>query len=72
MKGGRKAVSGNGRMLERDEDLVLFRELHKREKDRIATLLQPVSDEFEPNGSAGTHLVLYIIILSCFVDKYIC
>ncbi|GMI77419.1 hypothetical protein HRI_001411200 [Hibiscus trionum] len=38
----------NGRMLERDEDLLLFRELHKRETDRIATLLQPVSDEFEP------------------------
>ncbi|KAG4143905.1 hypothetical protein ERO13_D05G001500v2 [Gossypium hirsutum] len=60
MKGGRKAVSGNGRMLERDEDLVLFRELHKREKDRIATLLQPVSDEFEPNGSAG-NFALYRI-----------
>ncbi|XP_021275551.1 muscle M-line assembly protein unc-89-like isoform X2 [Herrania umbratica] len=40
----------NGRKLERDEDLLLFRELHKRDKDRIATLLQPVSDEFEPNG----------------------
>ncbi|KAE8713834.1 hypothetical protein F3Y22_tig00110204pilonHSYRG00051 [Hibiscus syriacus] len=35
-------------MLERDEDLLLFQELHKREKSRIATLLQPVSDEFEP------------------------
>ncbi|XP_017982334.1 PREDICTED: uncharacterized protein LOC18589499 [Theobroma cacao] len=40
----------NGRKLERDEDLLLFRELHKRDKDRIASLLQPVSAEFEPNG----------------------
>lgn len=48
----------NGRKLERDEDLLLFRELHKRDKDRIASLLQPVSAEFEPNG--GTHLsILY-------------
>ncbi|KAL9686594.1 hypothetical protein QQ045_030986 [Rhodiola kirilowii] len=35
----------------RDEDLVLFRELHKREKDRIASLLLPVSDEFELTGA---------------------
>ncbi|GMI77418.1 hypothetical protein HRI_001411100 [Hibiscus trionum] len=48
----------NGRMLERDEDLLLFRELHKREKDRIATLLQPVSDEFEP---ASGNFALYRI-----------
>ncbi|XVE98910.1 hypothetical protein REPUB_Repub03eG0149300 [Reevesia pubescens] len=45
-----RAVPLNGRKLERDEDLLLFRELHKRETDRIATLLQPVSDEFEPNA----------------------
>lgn len=36
-----------------DEDLVLFRELHKREKDRIASLLLPVSEEFEPSGSTN-------------------
>ncbi|KAK8501230.1 hypothetical protein V6N13_026931 [Hibiscus sabdariffa] len=48
----------NGRMLERDEDLLLFRELHKRDKDRIATLLQPVSDEFEP---AAGNFALYRI-----------
>lgn len=35
---------------DRDEDLLLFREIHKREKERIASLLQPVSDEFEPNS----------------------
>ncbi|XP_050383155.1 uncharacterized protein LOC126799935 [Argentina anserina] len=35
-----------------DQDLILFQELHKREKDRnIVTLLQPVSEEFEPNGN---------------------
>ncbi|EEF47319.1 uncharacterized protein LOC8263443 [Ricinus communis] len=34
---------------DRDEDLLLFKELHKREKDRFASLLQPVSDEFEPH-----------------------
>ncbi|KAK9014211.1 hypothetical protein V6N11_005376 [Hibiscus sabdariffa] len=45
-------------MLERDEDLLLFRELHKRDKDRIATLLQPVSDEFEP---AAGNFALYRI-----------
>nr|TKR74503.1 hypothetical protein D5086_0000295360 [Populus alba] len=38
----------NGRK-DRDEDLLLFKELHRREKDRLAGLLQPVSDEFEPN-----------------------
>ncbi|KAJ9176053.1 hypothetical protein P3X46_011403 [Hevea brasiliensis] len=39
----------NGRK-DRDEDLLLFKELHKREKDRLASLLQPVSDEFEPSS----------------------
>ena len=37
------------RRKDRDEDLLLFKELHRREKDRLASLLQPVSDEFEPN-----------------------
>lgn len=36
---------------ERDEDLLLFRELHKKEKDRIVSLLQPVSEDFEANGN---------------------
>ncbi|KAK2635115.1 hypothetical protein Ddye_029907 [Dipteronia dyeriana] len=36
-----------------DQDLVLFRDLHKREKDRMSSLLQPVSDDFEPNHAAG-------------------
>lgn len=39
---------GENRLKERDEDLLLFRELHK--KDRVVSLLQPVSDEFEPTG----------------------
>ncbi|KAK1400565.1 hypothetical protein POM88_000170 [Heracleum sosnowskyi] len=40
---------GENRLKERDEDLLLFRELHK--KDRVVNLLQPVSDEFEPTGN---------------------
>ncbi|KAK4425005.1 hypothetical protein Salat_1694100 [Sesamum alatum] len=35
---------------DRDEELSFFRDLQKREKDQAASLLQPVSDEFEPNG----------------------
>ncbi|XP_068341398.1 uncharacterized protein [Pyrus communis] len=35
-----------------DQDLILFQELQKREKEcNIVSLLQPVSDEFELNGS---------------------
>ncbi|XP_008218545.1 PREDICTED: uncharacterized protein LOC103318888 isoform X1 [Prunus mume] len=43
----------SGRNKDRDhEDLILFRELHKRQKERnILSLLQPVSDEFEPTGN---------------------
>lgn len=51
--GGRRKIGGPppaNRSKERDEDLILFREMHKREKDRIVSLLQPVSDEFEPTG----------------------
>ncbi|XP_058215708.1 uncharacterized protein LOC131326838 isoform X2 [Rhododendron vialii] len=36
---------------ERDEDLLLFRELHKKERDRLVSLLQPVSEEFEASGN---------------------
>ncbi|KAG6758132.1 hypothetical protein POTOM_038468 [Populus tomentosa] len=52
VQGSSRKVPGmpfiNGRK-DRDEDLLLFKELHRREKDRLASLLQPVSDEFEPN-----------------------
>ncbi|KAJ0969356.1 hypothetical protein J5N97_022233 [Dioscorea zingiberensis] len=34
---------------DRDEDLILFKEMFKHEKERNVSLLQPVSDEFEPN-----------------------
>lgn len=42
--------------MDRDEDLVLFKELesHRREKERVMnhlSLLQPVSDDFEPTGN---------------------
>ncbi|XP_030472308.2 uncharacterized protein LOC115690188 [Syzygium oleosum] len=45
----------NGRRDNKDEDLLLFRELHRREKDRAVNLLLPVSDEFEPNGIPGNY-----------------
>ncbi|KAK6911681.1 hypothetical protein RJ641_023774 [Dillenia turbinata] len=45
----RPPPSESGRK-DRDEDLLLFRELHKRDKERVINLLQPVSDEFEPNS----------------------
>ncbi|KAL7252351.1 hypothetical protein ACSBR1_007020 [Camellia fascicularis] len=54
---GRKKIFGtlpnNGRKDRRDEEevLLLFREMHKQEKDRTVSLLQPVSDEFEANGN---------------------
>ncbi|KAA8538838.1 hypothetical protein F0562_025530 [Nyssa sinensis] len=41
------------RRKDRDEDLLLFREMHKREKDRVINLLQPVSEEFEANGTGN-------------------
>ncbi|XP_017227680.1 uncharacterized protein LOC108192651 [Daucus carota subsp. sativus] len=52
--GGRQSIrgappQGPNRVKERDEDLLLFKELHK--KDRVVSLLQPVSDEFEPTGN---------------------
>lgn len=40
----------NGGSKDRDEDLLLFREMQKRDKDRVVSLLQPVSDEFEESG----------------------
>ncbi|XP_071920334.1 uncharacterized protein [Coffea arabica] len=40
------------RTKDKDEDLLLFRELHKREKDHVVSLLAPVSDDFEANGYA--------------------
>ncbi|KAK9052817.1 hypothetical protein SSX86_029447 [Deinandra increscens subsp. villosa] len=39
------------RSKDKDEDLLLFRDMHKRDKNRVVSLLQPVSDEFEPNGN---------------------
>ncbi|KAF8393715.1 hypothetical protein HHK36_019913 [Tetracentron sinense] len=52
MKGGRRRIlpPTTTARKDRDEDLLLFREMHKRDKERIISLLQPVSDEFEPNA----------------------
>ncbi|KAI3728141.1 hypothetical protein L6452_16771 [Arctium lappa] len=51
--GGRRKMSAplSNRSKDRDEDLSLFREMHKRDKDRVVSLLQPVSDDFESNGN---------------------
>ncbi|XP_059309559.1 uncharacterized protein LOC132060575 [Lycium ferocissimum] len=37
--------------MNRDEDLILFRDMYKREKKDLASLLLPVPDEFEANGN---------------------
>ncbi|KAL5990738.1 hypothetical protein ACLOJK_011642 [Asimina triloba] len=39
---------------DRDEDLGLFLEMRRREKDRTVNLLQPVSDEFEPSSVSNS------------------
>ncbi|KAF8038401.1 hypothetical protein BT93_B1057 [Corymbia citriodora subsp. variegata] len=52
---GARPPPKNGRKDNRDEDLLLFRELHRREKDRTMNLLLPVSDEFEVNGIPGNY-----------------
>ncbi|CAI0389554.1 unnamed protein product [Linum tenue] len=52
---------GGGQRKDRDnDDLILFKELNRREKDQAASLLQPISDEFEVNA-AGTHHSFYRI-----------
>ncbi|XP_019256276.1 PREDICTED: uncharacterized protein LOC109234662 [Nicotiana attenuata] len=37
--------------MNRDEDLLLFRDMYKREKNDLASFLLPVSDELESNGN---------------------
>ncbi|GJT93626.1 hypothetical protein Tco_1082471 [Tanacetum coccineum] len=51
--GGRMKMGAplSNRSKDRDEDLIMFQEMHKRDKNRVVNLLQPVSDEFEPNGN---------------------
>lgn len=45
--------------MNRDEDLLLFTNMYKREKNDLASLslLLPVSDEFEANGSTNLRFV---------------
>ncbi|KAL8048844.1 hypothetical protein ABFX02_07G093500 [Erythranthe guttata] len=38
-----------------DEELSFFRNIQKREKEQVASLLQPVSEEFEANGNYGLY-----------------
>lgn len=72
---GSKRVPGmpliSGRNKDRDhEDLILFQELHKRQKERnILSLLQPVSDEFEPTGIYI--LIIYLPLLSSYSNNII-
>jgi hypothetical protein len=44
-------IPTNGRK-DKDEELLLFQELHNRE-ERILSLLQPVPEEFEPHAAAS-------------------
>ncbi|KAJ0972218.1 hypothetical protein J5N97_020177 [Dioscorea zingiberensis] len=55
MSTGRQRVPGVpvSSRRDRDEDLLLFKEMFKRERERTVSLLQPVSDEFEP--TQGNH-----------------
>lgn len=46
------SIPPNGRK-DKDEELLLFRELHNRDKERIVSLLQPVSEDFEPHATAS-------------------
>lgn len=69
--GGRQNIrgappQGPNRIKERDEDLLLFKELHK--KDRVVSLLQPVSDEFEPTGTCVFRVSCFGIIVTCFTN----
>jgi hypothetical protein len=55
----------NGRK-DKDEELLLFKELHNRE-ERILSLLQPVSEEFEPHAAAsGMYRLSHVLILKFF------
>lgn len=71
MKGSEFSLNGRK---DRDEDLLLFKELHKREKDRLVSLLQPVSDEFEPSSgtlihmNTRTHALYYVCCQRCPFD----
>ncbi|KAL9162496.1 hypothetical protein ABFS82_07G093500 [Erythranthe guttata] len=40
---------------DKDEELSFFRNIQKREKEQAASLLQPVSEEFEANGNNGLY-----------------
>lgn len=54
------SIPPNGRK-EKDEELLLFRELHNRDKERIVSLLQPVSEDFEPHATASGNHPIYRI-----------
>lgn len=55
--------------MNRDEDLLLFTNMYKREKNDLASLLLPIPDEFEANGSM---ILLFILqfLRHGFMKKY--
>ncbi|XP_058094384.1 uncharacterized protein LOC131240276 [Magnolia sinica] len=57
MKGDRRKISMPPVDVrkDRDDDLLLFFEMRRCEKDRTINLLQPVSEEFEPNSGNGNY-----------------
>ena len=69
MKGASKPKAhGAKARKERDEDLLLFREMFKREKERnVASLLDPVSSEFE--SSQGEYIKLNFVC--CSTTKFV-
>lgn len=55
--------------MNRDEDLLLFTNMYKREKNDLASLLLPVPDEFEANGSMFLLFILQFLRHD-FMKKY--
>lgn len=52
------APSGTGSQKDREDDLVLFREMVRREKERNFSLLQPVvSEEFDHNNGKALKVI---------------
>lgn len=56
-----KSRSGGTKFKEKDDpDLVLFRDLHRRENDHLSSLLQPVTeDHYEPDRGTGKYITHY-------------
>jgi hypothetical protein len=65
-------IPRNGRK-DKDEELVLFRELLHNREERILNLLQPVSEEFEPHAAAsGMYPSIDRLIFFILIDLLVC